>query len=152
MRAINHALTGAIIGLSIEQPAIALPLAFASHYVLDAIPHFDLYGDRTNRWLKQKSFRVLLGVDALLCAALVAILVVSKPHNWLVAIMCAFLGALPDAFSFLRYKHVNDGQVHHANRYERFASKIQWFERPIGWVVEVAWFIGAIIVLVPLVH
>ena len=35
------------------------------------------------------------------------------------------------------------------NAYTRFASNIQWFEHPIGAVVEVAWLIALIILIVP---
>ena len=33
MRATNHALTGAIIGLTVQNPWVALPAAFLSHFV-----------------------------------------------------------------------------------------------------------------------
>ncbi|OGY25256.1 MAG: hypothetical protein A2864_01265 [Candidatus Woykebacteria bacterium RIFCSPHIGHO2_01_FULL_39_12] len=36
-----HLLTGAAIVKLIPEPTIALPVAFASHFVLDAIPHWD---------------------------------------------------------------------------------------------------------------
>jgi hypothetical protein len=35
---------GAIIALAISQPLIALPLAFVSHFVLDALPHYGYGG------------------------------------------------------------------------------------------------------------
>ena len=40
MTATNHALSGALIGLAVMQPILALPLAFVSHFMLDAVPHF----------------------------------------------------------------------------------------------------------------
>ena len=151
MRAINHALTGAIIGLSVTEPVIALPAAFLSHYALDMIPHSG-FKDRDSQNLRKNSFKYWLIIDAVLCAVLVAILALSQPMNWLQAAACAFLAALPDMFSFGRYLAARNNREYHPNWYSNFASRIQWFERPIGWVVEVAWFIGAIIVLVPLVH
>jgi hypothetical protein len=36
-----HMMTGAAIGKIARRPQIALPAAFASHFVLDAIPHLD---------------------------------------------------------------------------------------------------------------
>jgi len=41
MLAVPHILVGGAIGKQIERPYVALPVAFASHYVLDAIPHVD---------------------------------------------------------------------------------------------------------------
>lgn len=40
MIATNHALTGAAIAVVIKQPILAIPLAFVSHFICDAIPHF----------------------------------------------------------------------------------------------------------------
>jgi hypothetical protein len=37
----NHALTGALIGLSVANPVLALPLAFVSHLLQDTVPHYD---------------------------------------------------------------------------------------------------------------
>ena len=36
-----HILVGGAIGKQIKRPYIALPIAFASHYALDAVPHVD---------------------------------------------------------------------------------------------------------------
>ncbi|MFN3653147.1 MAG: hypothetical protein ACK47B_26500 [Armatimonadota bacterium] len=41
MTAIPHLLTGAALGARIRNPVVALPLAVASHLLLDAIPHAD---------------------------------------------------------------------------------------------------------------
>ena len=35
----NHALTGTVLGLSIDNEVILVPVAFASHFVLDGLPH-----------------------------------------------------------------------------------------------------------------
>lgn len=42
MTATAHALVGGAIAASISNPAIGLPLAAASHPILDMIPHWDL--------------------------------------------------------------------------------------------------------------
>jgi hypothetical protein len=47
MLATPHMMTGAAIGKGVRRARIALPLAFGSHFLLDAIPHLDghaLYG------------------------------------------------------------------------------------------------------------
>lgn len=36
----NHVLSGAIVGAAVRSPWAAFPLGFASHLVLDAIPHW----------------------------------------------------------------------------------------------------------------
>jgi len=36
----NHVLSGAVIGAATRKPWLAFPLGFASHFVLDAVPHW----------------------------------------------------------------------------------------------------------------
>ncbi len=41
MTATAHALVGAAIAAKIQNPALALPIAFVSHFVFDKLPHWD---------------------------------------------------------------------------------------------------------------
>lgn len=148
MRAINHALTGAVIGFAIGEPLLAVPVAVASHYVCDAIPHFGLNLPMAQE-LGGKLFRNLLYLDVVLCFGLVVILAVLQPQHWLLAAVCAFAAAAPDLLSINRYRAVLRHRPWQGNAYSRFAHNIQWFERPVGAVVEVAWFAAAIALLWP---
>lgn len=149
MRAINHALTGAIIGLTVSEPLVAVPAALASHYILDVIPHYDM-GLGGNEWLKTKSFNYLLYADALLCFALVVLLALSGPANWQLAVICAVVALAPDFASIPRYITVNKGREWQAKGYIKFANGIQWFQRPIGAAVEVVWLAAAVYLLAQL--
>ena len=51
MTATAHAVIGTIIAAKIGNPALAIPIALASHIALDAIPHWD---PATNRKEKKK--------------------------------------------------------------------------------------------------
>ena len=42
MLSISHALTGAFIAVKVGNPALAIPLILLSHYIEDAIPHWDV--------------------------------------------------------------------------------------------------------------
>jgi hypothetical protein len=143
--ATNHALTGAIIGLVVASPA-ALPLAFLSHYLLDALPHFGWPEDRI-KVHKSKVFQNYLIAEAFLCFLIVLVLFITQPANWGLAAVCAFLAAAPDLFSMGRYFKERAGKLWKPNVYQEFASRIQWFERPIGGIVEIAWFGGAAFIL-----
>lgn len=154
MRAINHALTGAIIGLVINEPLVAAPLAVASHFVCDAIPHHDGVPAKPSlqmkqKWHKSRWFKRLLYLDVILCLSLVIVLAVRGPKDWLLAAVCAFLAASPDFLWLPRYlkRHQKPTSL---KGFSQFASRIQWFQRPIGAVVEVAWFISGLILLAPL--
>jgi hypothetical protein len=151
MRAINHALTGAIIGLTVSEPLIAVPAALVSHYVLDVIPHYDL-GLGGNTWLHKRSFKYLLLIDALLCAVLVLALGLAQPLGWQLAAICAFVAVAPDFASVPRYITVNKGGKWEAAGYMKFANGIQWFQRPIGAVVEIAWLAASVYLLVRLLQ
>lgn len=146
MTATNHALTGAIIGLTISQPVPAMILALLSHFVLDAIPHFKL-DKPDDELLKSTWFRNYLVVEAVVCFALVVLLFTASPNNWFIPAFCAFLAASPDLLSINKYLKTRRGLKHKPNLYTQFASGIQWFQRPIGVVVEVAWFAGAVVIL-----
>jgi len=41
MTATSHAIVGSVIAAKIGNPALAVPIALASHVVLDSIPHWD---------------------------------------------------------------------------------------------------------------
>lgn len=148
MTATNHALTGTVIGLVIGEPLIALPVALASHFVCDAIPHFGRQLPN-NGYLKTSEFQSYLLITGGLCVALIAGLAIFRPQHWALASVCAFAAAAPDLLSLNRYLKVRRGKPWKGGLFSKFACGIQWFERPIGMAVEVAWAIAAIILILP---
>ncbi|HEY4964433.1 MAG TPA: hypothetical protein VIH90_07120 [Candidatus Saccharimonadales bacterium] len=140
MIAINHALTGALIGFSVSNPVLAIFLALISHFVLDSIPHFSVDGDN-DAWIKSKPFISMVAIDAVLCFILVMLLLYNHPLNYILAAVCAFVAAAPDLVSFNKFYANLKNKKWKPSLYTKFASKIQWFEKPIGGAVEVTWFI-----------
>ena len=57
------------------------------------------------------------------------------------------VAASPDFLSIRRFVAVRRGKRFVYNKLELFLKKIQWFERPIGAIVEVVWFVGAVVLL-----
>lgn len=154
MTATNHALTGAFIGLVSGNPWLALPLAVVSHFVCDVIPHFDVPGESAEDRMGSKAFlyvQIILG--AVLCGLIVLSLAVLQPKHWLLAALCAFLAASPDLLYVPRFLHVR--KTGHDNVAQfwfwQFHNDIQWFQRPIGAVVEVAWAIGMLVLISPFI-
>lgn len=138
MRAINHAVTGAVIGLSITNPLIAIPTAIVSHFVLDAVPHHGNPG----KPFTSRLFALTLLLDALLCLALIVFLFFAIPLDWILPSVCAFAAASPDFMSIGRFVRAHKGGDTAPQLWiTRFASKIQWCERPWGWIVEVVYFL-----------
>ncbi len=148
MTATNHALTGALIGLIIGEPLLAVPAALVSHFICDAIPHWTPNTPAYIR-LRSNTFRNYLIAEAFLCFLLVVILALVRPEHWLLASICAFVATSPDLLWIPKFIRARRGQKLKPNLYERFAQGIQWFIKPIGALVEIAWFSGCIILILP---
>ncbi len=150
MTAPNHALTGAIIGAVIPNPWLALPLAFLSHFVLDALPHYDVPGDTDESRINSRLFlQVQIIGGFVVCAALVAAVWVVHPADWFVVCLAAFLGASPDLLSVPRFLDVKRNRVDPKDTwwFWRFHGRIQWKTGPWLWIVELVWAIVSLIVL-----
>lgn len=91
-----HATVGALIVNAIPNPAIGLPLALASHYLLDAIPHGDL---KVGHWMRTsgRHFFLAVALDFGLAVVVISLLLVGL-HRQPTALIIfgAFLGMLPD--------------------------------------------------------
>ena len=140
MTATNHALTGTVIGLSISQPLLALPLAFASHFICDALPHFGLasYGERTK---KIKTFHKILYVDAAILSIIIGILLWTGA-GWL-AFACLVLAGSPDfvwAYRYIFKEDFGKKPFPPMNALSRFHSRIQWSQTLMpGFFIELVY-------------
>jgi hypothetical protein len=137
MTATNHAVTGAFIGIAIANP-LAIPLAFASHFLLDALPHFGYPG----KLLHSHRIKIALLIDAsmLMVVSIILLLNVRDP---LLILLCMLAAILPDVISSQRYiRELRSGKRETTNipLFGRFHSAIQWCERSWGWIPEIVWF------------
>ena len=144
MTAPNHALTGALIGLTVQEPWLAAPLAFLSHFVCDAIPHYDPPGGTNQERLGSRRFIRELIISAFICLGIVAWLFIVHPRNWFLACACAFLAASPDLFWMPRFIHrLRTGKDRPPHGwFLRFHSWIQWRTGPDLWWLEATWFVA----------
>ena len=87
----NHVLSGAVIGAVARRPAAAFTLGVASHFVLDAIPHWGDWGDDKSVFMRVAVRDGLAGL-----AVMGAFTAVAEPSARL-AILAGMAGAaLPD--------------------------------------------------------
>lgn len=115
-------LVGAAIASRVD-PAVGLPLAFASHFALDAIPHYDGYYPK--RPYTVLPFLQLL-LDFLLGTLLLAIFTNGQPdQNYLV--IAALVAILPDIFYGM---HLNYGLLKFLKPMMEFHQAIQLPARP----------------------
>jgi hypothetical protein len=124
----NHVLAGVAIGVSVQQPLPAFLLALASHFVLDALPHFGGVG-WYDRW--GKPLLIMAIADVALSFIVIALSVFLFPNLGLTLLGCAVCATLPDWPWILHYKF---GWQH---KFFDFHQAIQRFERPWGAYVEV---------------
>ena len=65
MTATGHALIGTVIAAKVGNPTLAIPIAIASHFLADALPHWDTGTNKTTKskrlFLIESFFDVLLG-------------------------------------------------------------------------------------------
>lgn len=140
MTGINHMATGAIIGAAINSPIVAMPVAFASHFALDVLPH---YGNDHNR----KRFKILIALDAILVVAIVVGLLIARPHKWLSMLVCGLLAMSPDLMWLPEFiRDIRKKEAKARTRIMHFHQRIQWGERVWGAAVEAAWMV----LLIPL--
>jgi hypothetical protein len=139
MTGFNHGMTGAVIALTVKQPALAVPLAFLSHFATDMIPHFGL----DEKQLFKRRFNVILVADFLFAITLMAILAILFPeHIWLIWV-CMIAAASPDlmwAYHRLYIEH-HKKRPKKLGRIARFHSKIQWSQTIPGFLIEAIWFV-----------
>lgn len=155
MTATNHALTGAAIAMLIKRPELAIPMAFLSHFALDAIPHynppamtkkqFKNYEDAWAKKLHNKTFLVIFPLDMLLFLGVLIITPLLAPAHVspLTVFFSAIAAASPDFDGGLKFLLRHFGlmrkKAREAGQFSRFHIWLQWMERPWGIYVEMGW-------------
>ena len=96
-----HALVGAAIATKIPNPVISLPLAFASHFVLDMVPHWNPHLNtelKTHGKVTKRSRNIVIVdvVSALSFGTLMATPFATSPTHMIYIFLGAFVGVLPD--------------------------------------------------------
>jgi hypothetical protein len=143
MMTTNHVLTGTLIGLTIHTPALALPIAFVSHFILDVLPH---YGDSDHIG---KKFKMVLSLDILVASLVLIAMGIFRPMYWQLGVLCAVIAASPDLVWLPMWlhelKHESPGRM---GIFSRFHKKIQWAETAKNYPFEFIWAGLCVLVLV----
>lgn len=134
----NHFATGALIAYAIKQPYLAFPIAFASHFALDVLPHYGAPEIKSlTGLLKRPSFIVMETLDFVGIITIV-ILLRNQPQ----LLLGGLAAASPDVVWFYRLLRHKSNTEAKQNRLTHFHARIQWGEREWGIVIEIAYFIG----------
>jgi hypothetical protein len=117
MLSISHAATGAFIAVKIGNPMLAIPLILLSHYLEDAVPHWDA-GTGLGSGKKTREQAIKHGIIDLILAGILVIAMYPSVIPWtpgsgftisyFIPIWGAFFGLLPDFLeaprNFLKYE------------------------------------------------
>jgi hypothetical protein len=112
---------------------IALPLAFASHFVLDALPHYGIphkHRDLSSVW------KIFTGFDFILAWLFIGGLSLYL-HRYDI-FLCGLVAASPDfvwVYRIIRSKSYKLDSHH--SKFSAWHAKIQRYERPWGIFIEV---------------
>lgn len=136
MHTVNHVGVGAGIALLSGRPEVALPLALASHYVLDALPHYGISGDEGFTALFKRGRTWPMVVVDVIGTILLLVLLIGQA--WYVY-AAAFLAVSPDFVWLQRYYGYErfGKKPPKAGPLTQFHQKIQWCERPWGIYIEI---------------
>lgn len=136
-------LAGAVVATGIQQPLLIVPLALASHFLLDMLPHFGVHEHDSAKRNRHPLFRYILVIDLALVASLLALLpfvLKGMVSSW-VLLLGMVLAWIPDALWVGHFvKHKKTGLMPALGKIGRFHQKIQWFERPLGIIMEILFF------------
>ena len=134
MIATNHALTGAVIAVVIKQPVLAIPLAFTSHFICDAIPHFGV-----DLKFNSRAMYVWLILDGLFALSAAGFLLWYGVESPVLLAMCGFVATSPD-FGWLYYGLNNKlGKVVEYDTLTKIHHIVQWYQKVPGIIIEISW-------------
>jgi ABC-type glycerol-3-phosphate transport system permease component len=140
-----HVAVGAAIAIKVANPALSLPLALGSHFLLDRIPHWNphTYTETIKYGRLQKSSLIIAGVDTALALALglsIAFSLYSDYTKIATVIAACFLSVLPDLVKSPFYLFKNRNRL--LKKYVNFERSIQ-----VETNVYVGMFVQVIIIL-----
>ena len=118
-----HVIVAAAIAVKVGRPELALPLALASHFILDIVPHWNPHINQEVEKFGSVSKRstVIVAVDsaiALLTGSLIAYHTLPNYALVLTVLACCFLSVLPDLaeapYFFLKMSSIRVSSKAHA--------------------------------------
>lgn len=121
-----HVVVGATIAAKVGNPFLAIPLAFASHFVLDKIPHWNphFYTEMKKYGKPTTASTTLAVVDCFVALGAGLLIAASFLPDWNMAalvVACSFFAVLPDQVKtpFFFFKKARKGLLSKWVMFER---------------------------------
>lgn len=132
-------MSGALIGALLPWP-MALPVAFASHFVLDALPHYGIDHKRRDH---SRVYKLIVYSDTFVALSMAAVAAILGKWHMEIAGWVAYS---PDVLWVLHYfQKGRSFHLHPRHWFMLFHRNIQWCERPWGIIPDMA----AAVVMLP---
>lgn len=140
MLLLTHTITGAIIGQKVGNPIVVILLAFASHFLLDWIPHWSY--DVPKKFSSWEFLKIL--PDVIPSALVFIVFIYCYPTQWLTIILGVIASALPD---FLTLTSYIPGLRSVMKKFNRWHAQLQVHdERLLGLLTQIV-YIGLLITI-----
>ena len=139
-----HAATGGLLAYKIGNPFLALPLALASHFALDLLPHWNpnLTKEKKHGGIKKLTLMVIL-LDCLTGLALglfIAKQALPDLKKAGIIILGSFLGILPDLIEAPYYFF--DQKIPFLRKLVAFQGRLQWnVSLPFGIIFQIGYLL-----------
>ena len=127
----NHAAIGGFIVKVLPLP-LAIPAAIASHFLLDALPHYGIpHHKRSNKF-----WRYFTTLDFIIAWAMLGGISLYRHHY--AVFICGVMAASPDFIWVARIIKTRSFDLsHNTTKFTRWHAKIQRYERPWGIFIEI---------------
>ena len=136
-----HVLVGAAIGHQFDHAYLTAPIAAASHFVLDFLPHWDLRIDLENEDLERLD--ILVVILDLAVALFLLLLLLYNNARWEMMLVGALSAAVPDVHHVIQV-------LSDPKKWERFARVGRWhgrysrIHRKFNWDQDSRFFYGMV--------
>ena len=146
-----HMLAGAALGRILRRPWLAYPAAFASHLVLDIVPHLDTHGMFGRLGGPPTRMEAAVGVSDFVVGALLVGLLAARQRSRRVVLTAALLAVIIDLVEYVppvgpwfRQWPAAAGWVHFHHAIQHNLTVAQW---PLGMATQAAVMAMAMAVL-----
>ncbi len=120
MLLVAHVIAGATIGLAVQNPVLSAPLAFATHLILDAVPHWNFPVPKER---SLKSFWQAFGPDMAATVLVTGLLLAAFKSQWLLVAWGVGWASLPDFLTLFSHQRPWSKKL---RLYFRLHNLVQW--------------------------
>jgi len=150
-----HILFGAAVGNAMGNAALGVPLAFASHYMLDALPHREYDIDRVENVARVGIRAALFDFAKVFIdffGGLIALILIAPPETvlpWL--LVFGFIACVPDGISFLNFALPNNRILKRQLRFHKYIH-IHPNKSDTPWRIGIPFQIAAVLAAIVLLY